>query len=269
MQKSGVFGDNLEIQAFAREFQVNVKVYRQDCAYIITPEYGVFETSRGKEDLPTVHIAYHNFEHYSSIRSRDGPHDGLPSLPKRSLSPDTVEEDDEGGEEAHDSESGDRIRKFLETHKGNMNDTANQLINEYGSQTSKELDVTKHESEGSNTTQPQGKDGDPSGHGSESGSTPSITVSEELEDIDKPDYRTKRRKSRDGSSASTTSGDSASTEGGSCSTASSESERSRKRKLPTPAKSQKQGGRRARKAGCSQGEGVRRTMSVRLTALYV
>jgi hypothetical protein len=178
-----------------------------------------------------------------------------------------VEEEDEEGEARE--ESGDRIRKFLETHKGNMNNTANQLINEYGSQTSKGLDVTKHESEGSNTTQPQGKDADPSGPGSES--APSITVSEELEDIDKSEYHTKRRKSRDGSSASTTSGDSASTEGGSCSIASSssESERHRKRKLPTPAKSQGQEGGRTRKAGCSQGGRVRRTMSVRLTALYV
>ncbi|KAF8544417.1 hypothetical protein BDD12DRAFT_723801, partial [Trichophaea hybrida] len=78
MQKSGVFGDNLEIQAFAREFGVNVKIYQRDYAYVICAHNGSGNAGKNNEDRKVVHIAYHMWEHYSSIRNRSGPHTGPP-----------------------------------------------------------------------------------------------------------------------------------------------------------------------------------------------
>lgn len=60
MQKSGVFGDNLEIQAFAREFGVDVKIYQREHAYVICDDNGSGNAGRASgEDRKVVHIAYH------------------------------------------------------------------------------------------------------------------------------------------------------------------------------------------------------------------
>ena len=60
MQKSGVIGDNIEIQAFAREFGVDVKIYQREHAYVTCADNGsgnaAAENSDGRR---LVHIAYH------------------------------------------------------------------------------------------------------------------------------------------------------------------------------------------------------------------
>ncbi|KAL1640525.1 hypothetical protein SLS58_006875 [Diplodia intermedia] len=82
MAKGGTWGDNVELQAFARAYGVTVKIYQRDFAYYVTP----FQDEQ-KRDI--VHIAYHTWEHYSSIRNLDGPHDGPPEVRERALSPET------------------------------------------------------------------------------------------------------------------------------------------------------------------------------------
>lgn len=79
MARGGVYGDNMEITAFSSAFDVDVKIYQRDFAYMVTG---------GGEDVarPIAHIAYHQWEHYSSIRNLGGPHDGIPEVHSKVLS---------------------------------------------------------------------------------------------------------------------------------------------------------------------------------------
>ncbi|KAF3936290.1 hypothetical protein ABW19_dt0207516 [Dactylella cylindrospora] len=81
MEKSGVYGDNLEIVAFSRCYDVNVKIYQKEFAYQISCSDDPAEVA-GKRLL---HIAYHSWEHYSSVRNIDGPHSGLPKVEPKAM----------------------------------------------------------------------------------------------------------------------------------------------------------------------------------------
>lgn len=73
----------MEITAFSSAFGVDVKIYQRDFAFMVSGagEYG------DQTDRPVAHIAYHMWEHYSSIRNLDGPHTGLPKVTPKVLSP--------------------------------------------------------------------------------------------------------------------------------------------------------------------------------------
>jgi OTU domain-containing protein 3 len=83
MARGGTYGDNMEITAFSSAFGVDVKIYQRDFAYMVSGagDYG------DQTDRPVAHIAYHMWEHYSSIRNLDGPHIGLPKVTPKVLSP--------------------------------------------------------------------------------------------------------------------------------------------------------------------------------------
>ncbi|KAL1588082.1 hypothetical protein WHR41_03370 [Cladosporium halotolerans] len=83
MAKGGTYGDNMEITAFSSAFGVDVKIYQRDFAYMVS---GAGEYN-DQSDRPVAHIAYHMWEHYSSIRNLDGPHTGLPNVTPKVLSP--------------------------------------------------------------------------------------------------------------------------------------------------------------------------------------
>lgn len=51
MARGGVWGDNMEIHAFASAFDINVKIYQFDLSYILA--------APGGAERPYVHIAYH------------------------------------------------------------------------------------------------------------------------------------------------------------------------------------------------------------------
>jgi hypothetical protein len=91
MARGGTWGDNMEITAFAAAFAYDVKIYQRDFAFIVSPN--ILHESQPEEprDLtsarPTAHIAYHSWEHYSSIRNLDGPHAGPPNVTARVLTP--------------------------------------------------------------------------------------------------------------------------------------------------------------------------------------
>ncbi|KFY00094.1 hypothetical protein V497_05189 [Pseudogymnoascus sp. VKM F-4516 (FW-969)] len=80
MARGGTYGDNMEISAFTSVYKVDVKIYQRDFAYMITaPEDGTVH--------PVAHIAYHTWQHYSSIRNTDGPYTGLPNVHEKPLTP--------------------------------------------------------------------------------------------------------------------------------------------------------------------------------------
>ncbi|PLB47220.1 hypothetical protein P170DRAFT_448875 [Aspergillus steynii IBT 23096] len=76
-RKRGVWGGAEEIQAFCQSFKKDVNVYTmygiQNFRDVHAPD---------EEERETVHIAFHDFHHYSSVRHTHGPHDGLPQIPK-------------------------------------------------------------------------------------------------------------------------------------------------------------------------------------------
>lgn len=79
MARGGTYGDNMEITAFSSAYEVDVKIYQRDFAYMVT-------ASGDEGHRPVAHIAYHLWEHYSSIRNLDGPHTGLPNVSPKVLS---------------------------------------------------------------------------------------------------------------------------------------------------------------------------------------
>ncbi|PWY96604.1 OTU-like cysteine protease [Aspergillus sclerotioniger CBS 115572] len=76
-RKKGVWGGAEEIQAFCQSFKRDVNVYTM---------YGIQNFrdvhAPATEEREIVHIAFHDFHHYSSVRHSDGPHTGLPCIPK-------------------------------------------------------------------------------------------------------------------------------------------------------------------------------------------
>jgi len=66
MARSGVYGDNMEISAFAREYGCDVKIYQRDFAYVVTGGEGVGDEGGGGrgdsgegKKAKVLHIAYH------------------------------------------------------------------------------------------------------------------------------------------------------------------------------------------------------------------
>ncbi|KAF2492191.1 cysteine proteinase [Lophium mytilinum] len=80
MAQGGTYGDNMEITAFSSAFKVDVKIHQRDFAYMIHGELHDEIAEDPQEQRPVVHIAYHTWEHFSSVRKLDGPHTGLPDV---------------------------------------------------------------------------------------------------------------------------------------------------------------------------------------------
>ncbi|KAL4821377.1 hypothetical protein BDW67DRAFT_48391 [Aspergillus spinulosporus] len=83
-RKNGVWGGAEEIQAFCQSFKKDVNVYTM---------YGIQNFrdvhAPADEERETIHIAFHDFHHYSSVRHCKGPHTGLPRIPKTEQSAQT------------------------------------------------------------------------------------------------------------------------------------------------------------------------------------
>ncbi|RPB07779.1 OTU-domain-containing protein [Morchella conica CCBAS932] len=137
MSQPGVYGDNMEISAFAREYNCDVKIYQREFAYVVS--------GGGDGSKKTAHIAYHTWEHYSSIRNRDGPHTGPPNVTPVPLT--------EEGRREQERKLGEtsyvlpwmegvvasslpyivdpgKIRHVLEKCKGNVDEAVSQLLDE-------------------------------------------------------------------------------------------------------------------------------------------
>lgn len=52
MARGGTYGDNMEIVAFSSAFQIDVKIYQRDFAYVVSAK-------TDKAVVPVIHIAYH------------------------------------------------------------------------------------------------------------------------------------------------------------------------------------------------------------------
>lgn len=108
---TATYGGHMELSAFAHLTQRHVKVIQPGLVYVISPQAVVKEEpDLEEEDLeprrsrkvkvkvkleeeedtgglfeqaesgPTLYVAYHDWEHFSSIRNLRGPHAGLPCV---------------------------------------------------------------------------------------------------------------------------------------------------------------------------------------------
>ncbi|KAF8840659.1 cysteine proteinase [Paxillus ammoniavirescens] len=113
MREQGTYGGHLELSAFAHFARRNVKVIQPGLVYVIEwntagdviTDQSPSTTIHGDEQLmdvrerrrlrkqqqheggleeedanETIYVAYHNWEHFSSIRNLRGPHTGLPNV---------------------------------------------------------------------------------------------------------------------------------------------------------------------------------------------
>ncbi|KAG0701009.1 hypothetical protein DFH29DRAFT_929262 [Suillus ampliporus] len=105
MREQGTYGGHLELSAFAHFARRNVKVIQPGLVYVIEWKAGAEsddqsssqdnerESRRKKrqqqrdemmhdsqESEGTIYVAYHDWEHFSSIRNLKGPHTGLPEV---------------------------------------------------------------------------------------------------------------------------------------------------------------------------------------------
>ncbi|KAJ2227716.1 substrate-specific activator of APC-dependent proteolysis [Coemansia sp. RSA 485] len=79
MRHLGTYGGNMELVAFARNFRVDIKVYQTGSVFVISGAPSNMPNDQLRS-MPTVHVAYHSYEHYSSVRNIGGPHTGLPEI---------------------------------------------------------------------------------------------------------------------------------------------------------------------------------------------
>lgn len=70
LAQDGVYGGHIEIVGFAAVYSKVVVIYQSDNLYLVQPEGSSSGTSG------SVHIAYHSWEHYSSVRKIGGPRTG-------------------------------------------------------------------------------------------------------------------------------------------------------------------------------------------------
>ncbi|KAF8949553.1 hypothetical protein BGZ46_005105 [Entomortierella lignicola] len=135
MRKNGTYGGNIELVAFARMKLVDIKVYQPGYIFVIE---GVDVKKEGSSpgQRPVMHIAYHSWEHYSSIRNIDGPHEGLPEINPRSIKqkplakltnqdpPRSIERMIMNVTGTQDLEL---VRELLEKHHGNVDSVYNEI----------------------------------------------------------------------------------------------------------------------------------------------
>ncbi|CAI2175212.1 15775_t:CDS:10 [Funneliformis geosporum] len=97
MKKDGTYGGNMELVGFAQLYGVDIKIYQPGTIYVIEGN----ENNKSTEKIgtkKTLHIAYvilafsrlpktiyHNWEHYSSVRNIQGPHEGDPEIISESI----------------------------------------------------------------------------------------------------------------------------------------------------------------------------------------
>ncbi|KAF1839530.1 cysteine proteinase [Decorospora gaudefroyi] len=103
MGQPGEWADNMEVSAFASALNVHVRLWQADYSYLFSPRtsYSSDDGLAAQDSRQTLHIAYHTWEHYSSVRNIAGPHTGPPQvhvvpqmLSKKRPSP-SVDGDDE------------------------------------------------------------------------------------------------------------------------------------------------------------------------------
>ncbi|KAH8831171.1 hypothetical protein DL96DRAFT_1705612 [Flagelloscypha sp. PMI_526] len=84
MRENGTYGGHLELVAFSHMSHRNMKIIQPELVMFIEWESGRADDDEQPqleidESVPeTVYVAYHSWEHFSSVRNLRGPHAGIP-----------------------------------------------------------------------------------------------------------------------------------------------------------------------------------------------
>ncbi|KAJ5690397.1 hypothetical protein N7462_004789 [Penicillium macrosclerotiorum] len=81
-RKNGEWGSSEHLQAFCQAYQVDINVYTMEGVQAFRDVNASHDEHR-----EVVHVAFHDFKHYSSVRPLDGPHHALFALPKTQIGP--------------------------------------------------------------------------------------------------------------------------------------------------------------------------------------
>ncbi|TIA98844.1 hypothetical protein E3P94_02359 [Wallemia ichthyophaga] len=71
MRDPTTYGGHLELSALANITRHSIKVIQPNLIYVVTADNTL---------PPNLYVAYHNWEHYSSVRNKKGPHKGPPMV---------------------------------------------------------------------------------------------------------------------------------------------------------------------------------------------
>ncbi|KAI8387320.1 hypothetical protein BD560DRAFT_419793 [Blakeslea trispora] len=124
MTRNGTFGGNMELVAFAKLKKVDIKGAYEEQEIDSEEELGA------ESEIMTLHIAYHNWEHYSSVRNIEGPYSGPPEIKIHQNNPSKDSDQEEQEQECLTSvekvvrnacadTSVRKIRRLLIKYKGN------------------------------------------------------------------------------------------------------------------------------------------------------
>ncbi|KAG2234837.1 hypothetical protein INT48_000500 [Thamnidium elegans] len=96
MSQNATYGGNMELAAFAKMKEVDIKVYQPD----VINSYVINGKNEEDDTAQVLHIAYHSWEHYSSVRNINGPYSGPPEINVTKVEgPTSPEEEGSEGEE--------------------------------------------------------------------------------------------------------------------------------------------------------------------------
>ncbi|KAG9230778.1 putative OTU domain-containing protein 3, partial [Amylocarpus encephaloides] len=79
MAQFGTYGDNMEILAFAKCYNHDVRIYSHR-GHVLN-----IRAADDDQERPIAWIAHHVWEHYSSVRCVDGPFEGLPNVQPKNV----------------------------------------------------------------------------------------------------------------------------------------------------------------------------------------
>lgn len=150
MRTHGTYGGHLELSAFAHLTQKRIRIVQPGYVYVVACDDDSYSARASRErrerhrrhmlaqDTPPrgtppecvgpLHIAYHSWEHYSSLRLLRGPHKGHPNIP------DTSHETEDQADAEHlvdmsvPGHSQRTIRRLLRAHHGAWEDVVEELI---------------------------------------------------------------------------------------------------------------------------------------------
>jgi OTU domain-containing protein 3 len=146
MKQDGTFGGNMELVAFAKLSKVDIKVYQPGFIYVIKGAEDEDEEEEDERPRQILHIAYHDWEHYSSVRNLDGPFTGPPEI-RITIAEQKIEEEEEDDEfdskekvvlNACPDASIRQIRRLLKKYKGNPDKVIDALYEENNPENDKE-----------------------------------------------------------------------------------------------------------------------------------
>lgn len=204
MSQQGVYGDNIEICAFARRYNCDVKIYQREFAYVVVGGNGGGDGGGDGGQRKLVHIAYHTWEHYSSIRNLAGPYAGLPDV--KPVVPNPTADSAAAAVEAQKGKEGrkyalpwmvdtvmlslpflateEEVAKALEECKGDVNEAVGRMLDQQSTE------EAGSETQGPAVADPRDKDAplnkDSGGGGGGTSPTPGIAGNEEAPPTPEP-----------------------------------------------------------------------------------